>query len=255
LDFVIRSFAMEIDSKVYDLLDGGRVRYFPGFLAKEQADELWELCKYLPGEQRRIPWLQAEIVVGTRTILEPRHTAFLGEKDGLQYTYSAKRNISKSWPPLVKRIKDSISQIVGHDFNVALMNWYAYGGQGVSWHSDSETDLVPGATIASLSLGTTRKFQLRHKSDSEIGAEITILNNKKNQGEDLTKEELELLKYKVGEDPNLNMELNLQHGDLLLMQGTLQKFWRHRVPLTKDVLGPRICFTFRLVAEGIIKPQ
>jgi len=244
---------MEIDSKVYDLLDGGRVRYFPGFLAKEQADQLWELCKYIPGEERTIPWSQAEIVVGTRTLLEPRHTAFLGEKDGLQYTYSAKLNISTIWPPLVKILKDAISKIVGHDFNVALMNWYADGSQGASWHSDSETDLVPGATIASVSLGATRKFQLRHKRESEMGSDITILNIKKNQGEDLTEEDLEVLNYKVGEDPNLNMELNLQHGDLLLMQGTLQKFWRHRVPLTKEVIGPRICFTFRLVAKGIIK--
>lgn len=34
----------------------------------------------------------------------------------------------------------------------------------------------------------------------------------------------------IGRDPELNMKLALNHGDLLIMHGTLQTYWRHRVP-------------------------
>jgi len=143
------------------------------------------------------------------------------------------------------------------------MNWYNDGSHHVGWHSDSETDLLPGSSIASLSLGSTREFQLRHRKDAEKGKLQTFLHERLNKEEKerkksgdqsappaLTKEEEELLNYKVGVDPTLNRSINLSHGDLLIMRGQLQTHWRHRVPqLEKEQVGPRICFTFRSVAS------
>jgi len=71
---------------------------------------------------------------------------------------------------------------VKHPLNVVLMNWYGNGEHHVGWHSDSEDDLVDGAAIASLSLGETRTFQLRHRSDSEMGRVQQELCAKAKQG-------------------------------------------------------------------------
>eukprot|EP01102_Stenamoeba_stenopodia_P011493 TRINITY_DN3539_c0_g1_i3.p1 TRINITY_DN3539_c0_g1~~TRINITY_DN3539_c0_g1_i3.p1 ORF type:complete len:137 (-),score=13.59 TRINITY_DN3539_c0_g1_i3:145-555(-) len=130
------------------------------------------------------------------------------------------------------------------------MNWYADGEHHVGWHSDSEDDLVDGAAIASLSLGETRTFQLRHRSDSEMGKTQQELCAKAKQGVELTAEEQKICKAKVGTNPELNMQIEVHHGDLVIMRGQLQKHWRHRVPQVFDrPLGPRICFTFRQVAN------
>ncbi len=63
------------------------------------------------------------MVVGKRKIQEPRLTAFLGARDGLQYTYSQKLNVSTRWPQEVEDIKKRIEGMVGHHYNVVLMNW------------------------------------------------------------------------------------------------------------------------------------
>jgi alkylated DNA repair dioxygenase AlkB len=239
----------------YALKDGGIVDYYPGFLSKKEADELWEICKYdatKSKEEMVVPWKQDMIVVGGRKVLEPRFTAFLGSKSGLEYTYSGKVNISAKWPSPVETAKERIEkEVVQHPLNVVLMNWYTSGNHHVSWHADNEEDLVDGAAIASLSLGETRCFQLRHRSESVLGQLQTELGTKmKQQGVSLTEKEKEMMKKEVGKDIELNKEIQVRHGDLLIMRGTLQKNWRHRVPMVKNQeLGPRICFTFRRVMK------
>jgi len=242
---------------VFRLKDGGVVTYIPGFLPKEQADELWEVCR-LDKEGCVIPWAQSMVTVGTKTGLEPRLTAFLGNKDGLKYTYSAKTNVSTKWPPLVEKAKRDIeaaiveANVLPHacTFNVVLMNWYEHGRHHVGWHSDSETDLVPNSPIASLSLGHPRRFQLRHRQESELGKTKDEIMAKIKAGEEVSAEEQKILEYAVGKNKEMNMELTLRHGDLLVMSGTLQKFWRHRVKQEqKNAVSPRICFTFRAVYD------
>jgi len=137
----------------------------------------------------------------------------------------------------------------------------------VNWHSDSETDLVDESSIASLSLGQTyvvlfgseflrltarrRTFQLRANEDAHFGTQQSVLQASKKPAADYTDDEKKLASYKVGTDPNLNMQLVVKHGDLIIMGGTLQKTWRHRVPKETEEIGPRICFTFRTVAKDL----
>ena len=66
--------------------------------------------------------------------------------------------------------------------------------------------------ITSLSLGAMRTFQLKHNSDSTQKKSII-----------------------------------LEHGSLLLMQGTTQHFWKHQIPKTSKPVGPRINLTFRKI--------
>jgi len=236
-------------------LDEGTIDYYPAFLSKEEADELWELCKYEEGKTNpNVPWSQDMVVVGKRTILEPRFTAFLGDKDGLKYTYSQKLNVSSKWPAKVLEVRKRIENLLadGNVYNVALINWYNDGRHHVGWHSDSETDLLEGSCIVSLSLGDTREFQLRNRRDSELGMQQTEIHKKMNEEgrTQPTPEEAEILKHKVGTDPTMNTSIMLSHGDLVVMGSHLQQRWRHRIPmLAKDAVGPRICFTFRAVAD------
>jgi len=115
--------------------------------------------------------------------------------------------------------------------------------------------LVDNAPICSLSLGVTRKFQLRHRSDSDMGRVKTVATTKRRKGEPLTSEEEASVNYEVGVDPELNCQLDLSHGDLVVMGGTLQKFWRHRLPVMKHVLEPRLAFTFRLAKSKFFITQ
>ena len=66
--------------------------------------------------------------------------------------------------------------------------------------------------IASVSLGASRRFELRHRQKSA---------------------------------PSLR--LTLDHGSLLVMLGRTQEFWAHQVPKEKDVHEPRINLTFRRI--------
>jgi len=81
----------------------------------------------------------------------------------------------------------------------------------MAWHSDAEKTLLDYGTIASVTLGAERKFSFKHKESKQL---IDVL---------------------------------LENGSLLLMKGTTQKNWLHRLPPTKKVFSPRINLTFRTV--------
>ncbi len=53
----------------YDLLDGGKLDYYPGFLSSEEADRLWSICKYHPGQQTQVPWSQDEVCLTNLLLL------------------------------------------------------------------------------------------------------------------------------------------------------------------------------------------
>jgi len=65
------------------------------------------------------------------------------------------------WPSVVKKLLDKILTDTGLTFNSVLANLYRDGHDHVSWHSDDEPALGHQPTIASLSFGDTRTFQLR----------------------------------------------------------------------------------------------
>ena len=99
----------------------------------------------------------------------------------------------------------------GEQYNSCLLNLYHNGDEGMGWHSDAEKELKKNGAIASLSFGAERKFLFRHKQDKET---ISVF---------------------------------LENGSLLLMYGTTQTHWVHRMPPTKKVTSPRINLTFRTI--------
>jgi alkylated DNA repair dioxygenase AlkB len=159
---------------------------------------------------KNIEWKNDEAIIYGKHIITKRKVAWYGEKP-YEYKYS---NITKTallWTPELIEIKKVIETISGEHFNSCLLNLYHNGDEGMAWHSDGEKDLKKDGAIASISFGAERKFSFKHKE---------------------TKETVSLL---------------LEHGSLLMMAGTTQSHWQHRLPPTKRVFTPRINLTFRQI--------
>jgi len=157
-----------------------------------------------------IDWRQDEAVIFGKKILTKRMVAWYGDK-AFEYTYS---NITKQALPWTKELLDLktiVETETGENYNSCLLNLYHDGSEGMAWHCDEERDLKRNGAIGSLSFGAERKFAFKHKA---------------------TKEKVELV---------------LENGSLLVMKGTTQTYWLHRLPPTKKVFTPRINLTFRTI--------
>jgi len=160
-----------------------------------------------------ISWQHESIKIFNKNMLQPRLTAYYGDKN---YCYSGIIMQSQPWHHLLLIIKKAIEAIANVNFNAVLLNQYRDGNDSMGWHSDDEKELGKTSVIASLSLGETRRFMLRRKDDHQV-----------------------------------KIELNLAHGDLLIMGGETQRFWQHQIPKTGKKIAPeiqpRINLTFRRI--------
>jgi len=102
------------------------------------------------------------------------------------------------------------ANLVARPLNSVLANLYRNECDSVAWHRDDEPELGRQPLIASLSLGATRRFSLKHK-------------RMKGERHDLLQ----------------------PSGSLLIMSGATQPNWHHA--LVKQTLKsePRINLTFR----------
>ncbi|HEY8919467.1 MAG TPA: alpha-ketoglutarate-dependent dioxygenase AlkB [Chitinophaga sp.] len=158
-----------------------------------------------------ILWKQESMKMYGKAILFPRLMAWHGDA-GSAYAFSGTTYTPEPWTPPLLQIKEKIEPLAGVHFNSVLLNLYRNGKDAMGWHADDEPELGMNPVIASVNFGAARRFMLRYKQDHT-------------------------LKY----------ELELQHGSLLLMKGTLQHYWQHQVPKTARPLPSRINLTFRVI--------
>lgn len=159
-----------------------------------------------------IEWKNDEAVMFGKQIITKRKVAWYGEMP-FEYTYSNTTKHALYWTKELLELKMLAEKETGESFNSCLLNLYHNGDEGMAWHSDGETDLKKDGAIGSLSFGAERKFAFKHKQ---------------------TKEKIELV---------------LEHGSLLVMRGTTQSYWLHRLPATKKIATPRVNLTFRTILE------
>jgi len=171
-----------------------------------------EAGNYLEKLLNTIEWRNDEAVIFGKKIVTKRKVGWYGEKP-FEYTYSNTTKYALSWTKELLELKTIIEKETGETFNSCLLNLYHNGEEGMAWHSDGETDLKKDGAIGSLSFGAERKFAFKHKQ---------------------TKEKVELL---------------LEHGSLLVMKGTTQTHWLHRLPPSKKITTPRVNLTFRTIEE------
>jgi len=145
-----------------------------------------------------IAWKHEKIHLFGRHILQPRLTAWYGDP-GTTYVYSGLHNEPLAWTETLLEIKQQVEQHTTCNFNSVLLNLYRDGQDSMGWHQDNEPELGEQPCIASLSLGETRTFQMRHKFDKSLNKLDFVLSN----------------------------------GTLLIMSGSTQRYWQHQVPKTK----------------------
>lgn len=162
--------------------------------------------------QKEIPWQQDDIKVYGKVYPQPRLTALFGN-EGKSYSYSNLTMNPHTWSSLLLTIKEKVEKATEAIYSTVLLNYYRDGKDSNGWHADNEKELGINPIIASLSFGAERVFQLKH-------------NHLENQ----------------------KINLTLEHGSLLLMKGTTQHFWKHQIPKTTKLIGPRINLTFRIIS-------
>jgi alkylated DNA repair dioxygenase AlkB len=187
-----------------DLLPHGLAKLHYGVLEHEEAEAAFVQVL------ETTPWEQRSIELYDRTVLQPRLVAWFGDS---AYTYSGLTLEPHGWTPLLNDLRRRCEAIAGIRFNSLLANLYRDGQDSVAWHADDEPELGQNPTIASMSLGAVRRFDLRHRETGET------------------------------------VRTALPPGSVLVMSGASQRAWIHQVPKTKTVTEPRINLTFRRLVQ------
>lgn len=198
---------------VLALAPGCRVELHEGFLEGHDA-----LARRLI---ETLPWVQEVYWRAGGIVPAPRLTSFHGEP-GARYSYSGVRYEAHPFTPELSALRDRLSGATGCRFNCALANLYRDGGDSVGYHADDEPELGPtreDIAIASLSLGETRRFVLKHRKS---GA---------------------------------RSELTLPGGSLLVMRGRTQHVYVHALPKTRRAVGTRVNLTYRVIGSGRGSPR
>jgi alkylated DNA repair dioxygenase AlkB len=183
----------------------GVVRLHQEALAEADARRLFEELMAVT------PWRHEIATVMGRRLPIPRLTAWHGEAG---YVYSGIRMTPAPWNAPLLEIKAIAEACASHSFNSVLLNLYRDGRDSVSWHADNEPGLGRDPVIASVSLGATRRFQMRHRRRED------------------------------------RLALDLRPGSCLVMAGATQHHWLHQVPKTSRPVGPRVNLTFRAMAAA-----
>ncbi|MCD1278709.1 MAG: alpha-ketoglutarate-dependent dioxygenase AlkB [Psychrobacter sp.] len=160
-----------------------------------------------------LPWHADIVTLFGKTHVTTRQIVWMGADDA-SYRYSGQARRAIPWSNTVVTVKRYVEQAllkvgISANFNSCLLNYYPSGADGMGYHADDEKELGNQPIIASLSLGATRKFVFKHKKTQD------------------------------------KVELYLESGQLIVMHGNTQTFWKHTITKTKTVAAGRISLTFR----------
>jgi alkylated DNA repair dioxygenase AlkB len=178
---------------------------YPDWLRAEEADALF--AAFIA----ETPWEDPLLRIAGRTIAMPRRVAFFGPH---AYAYSGILHPARNLPPRVEDLRRRVEATAGQPFNTVLMNLYRSGADSVSWHSDDDYPHGGFPTVASVSLGVTRRFRIAHRREKRT------------------------------------YDVDLGHGSLLVMAGRSQLDYRHSLPRRAAISTARVNLTFRYMAES-----
>lgn len=183
----------------------GETILFPRFFVEADSDSFFSRLK------NEILWKHEPIKMFGKSVMQPRLTALYGDPNKL-YGYSGIQMKPVQMSDFLLEIQKKVESQTGAVFTHVLLNYYRDGQDSMGWHRDNEAVLGLNPTIASVSFGESREFQIRHHSKKEI-------------------------KFKI----------SLDDGSLLIMGGSSQHHWEHQIPKTSKPKGARINLTFRKV--------
>ncbi|MCI4567645.1 alpha-ketoglutarate-dependent dioxygenase AlkB [Lysobacter sp. CFH 32150] len=186
-------------------LPDAELAFDPHWLAPAAADALFLALR------ERVAWERHRIRLFGREHDSPRLSCWIGDPEA-SYRYSGTHFEPRPWPDSLLPVRARLRDELCIDFNSVLANLYRDGRDAMGLHSDNEVELGTRPVIASLSLGATRRFVLKHRGD-----------------------------------PDRKLALDLPHGSLLVMSGETQRNYRHALPRTAKQVGARINLTFRRI--------
>jgi alkylated DNA repair dioxygenase AlkB len=200
---------------------GLRLIHWPAWIPRDEGDALeQQLCA-------EVHWKQEAITLYGRRHPLPRLTCWMADP-GCGYRYSGLENVLEPWSPAAEQLRRQLEVFTGWRFNSLLLNRYRDGRDAMGWHADDEPELDPAAPIASLSLGASRDFRLRQRPSPRAGGPPPA-------------------GYVSASEACAPFNLELAHGDLLLMEPPTQQWWQHAVPRRLRVQRQRLNLTFRVV--------
>ncbi len=207
-------FSALLDEPINILPADGVVNYYGEIMPLSDSDYYFEQLF------NTIAWRFDQAFVLGKIIETKRKVAWCADTiDGkpFAYSYSGVTRYSIPFTNELLILKQLVEQHTNETYNSCLLNLYHSGEEGMAWHSDGEADLKEYGAIASLSFGAERKFAFKHKLSKQV------------------------------------VPLQLKPGSLLVMKGTTQQHWLHRLPPTRKVSEPRINLTFRTIDKAELK--
>jgi len=195
---------------------GAHVGYWPAALHAARARALMDALASCAA------WEQRDVRMFGRAVPQPRLVAYYADDPHrlgtLTYSGLTLSPHSSTDLPTLREAQAAVEAAAGLPqctFNTVLLNLYRDGRDHVGWHADDEALYGPHPLIGSLSLGEAREFVIRSNTDH-----------------------------------NVQRSFQLGHGDVLVMRGTMQSHWQHRVTRRPtQLLGPRVNLTFRTVVQ------
>jgi alkylated DNA repair dioxygenase AlkB len=127
---------------------------------------------------------------------------------------------SEPMPDALNEAAELTRQALGVAFTHVGLNYYRDGRDSVAPHNDKLHSIVPGHPIALLSLGATRRMDIREKEPATEGAR------------------------------RRSWRIDLEPGSLLVMSHASQKHFDHGIPKVAAPVGPRISLAFRVRPKG-----
>lgn len=119
-------------------------------------------------------------------------------------------------PDVLREATRLVRDTLGVAFTHVGLNYYRDGRDSVAPHNDKLHSIVPGYPIALLSLGATRRMDIREKTPAGAGAR------------------------------RRSWRIDLAPGSLLVMSHASQRLYDHGIPKVTTPVGPRISLAFRV---------
>ena len=146
--------------KYLEQVNDGWICYVPNFIEEKNSvihfNHLLEVCKF-----------KTNIInIFGRNVEIPRKESFHSSCNKA-YGYSGSQLEIQNYNDTLFKIQHEIEKFSNQKFNSVLVNLYRNERDSNGWHSDNEKELGKNPTIASLSLGCSRRFQLKHQSSKE----------------------------------------------------------------------------------------
>ena len=175
------------------------------WLSKFKADELLTKVKTLKLEAN------PKCMIFSKECTMHRSVGFFSNECN-EYKYTGQSSKAETSPDWLEELIEKVNFSLNTKFNAVLINYYKDGSDYISAHSDKKDELFNG-TVACISLGSPRTFQIISKD---------LIDGHK-----------------------LDIGIQTGHGQLLVMEKEMQTYFKHGIPKSNTLVGPRYSLTFR----------